>query len=334
MVPSTGDKLYVSSIGRVWQYNTQRRSWIDPKTPSVLRHGYPTVVHQKKIYRVHWLMAVAFIGPQPSPDHSVDHIAKYNGDWMRERADNRIENLRWATRAEQRSNQNPSAIRIDKRSNREEPPPDEVFRVVDGIEVSQFGRTRNRYGVSYTPVPNKGMEYAHVGTSRKMLHVLVARAFPEIVGVPKEDQNTVDHINQNKADNRAVNLRWATQSEQQFNTTRKLAAECNLHRVPVDYRPPESDTWVNCKSCSDASTDIRQRFNRFIAAQSISQFIKLHPSGGTIMLRQNVGWSFRRHVDGDSDACSSNNEDSPPQSADQQVTMQSLPESSSSDEEN
>jgi hypothetical protein len=298
-VPGTSGLLFVSSIGRVWQYNTQRRCWMPPKVPTVKRHGYPTTVHQQKIYRVHYLMAISFLGPQPSPDHSVDHIAKYDGDFERERADNRIENLRWATRKEQRQNQNRSTSRIDKRRSTDDSvPADEEFREVKGVLVSQYGRTRNRYGVAYTPLPNKGMEYALVGTTRLPLHVLVAQAFPKISGLASEGQTTVDHINRNKADNRAHNLRWASMSEQQRNTARQHGSQIidNL-KTAVEVCAPGEDTWKRYASCSDASRDIQVQYSRYIAPQSMAQLIKKHPLGATIRIRQNAGWSFRCPVD-------------------------------------
>lgn len=286
--------LWVSSIGRVWQYNKQRRKWTPAKTPTVLRHGYPTTVHNQKIYRVHYLMAIAFIGPQPSPEHTVDHIAKYNGDWQRERSDNRVENLRWATRKEQRENQGPVAPRIDRRAEAAVNIPEgEEFREVEGVLVSQYGRTRNFYGVEYTPLPNKSMEYALVGTRRRPVHVLVALAFPDLVAPPTEGQNTVDHIDRNKANNVASNLRWATKTEQQYNTSRPHADNISNHKEAVDVRAPGSSDWVTYSSCSSASRGIQKKHGRQIRAQSMAQFIKRHPNGGTIQLRQNAGWSFR-----------------------------------------
>jgi hypothetical protein len=46
---------------------------------------------------VHTLMALTFIGPRPSDQHSVDHM-------NRDRKDNKVGNLRWATREEQNQN--------------------------------------------------------------------------------------------------------------------------------------------------------------------------------------------------------------------------------------
>ena len=296
-VPGTNGLLRVSDIGRVWQFNTQRRKWMDPKTPTVLRHGYPSTVHQQKIYRVHYLMMVSFVGQPPSEAHTVDHIQKYDGDWKRERADNRLENLCWATKKEQSRNRGKSSRRIDSEANTADyhAPEDEMFILVKGVLVSQYGRTKNLRGLMYTPKPNKGMEYAHVGSSRMTLHVLIAKAFPEICGTPEEGQDTVDHIDRDKANNHATNLRWATKKEQQLNTTRQHGSQI-IHALKeaVEVKPPGADVWISYDSCSDAQRGIQLSHGRFIAPQSMAQLIKKYPEGATIRLRQNAGWSFRR----------------------------------------
>jgi hypothetical protein len=61
-------------------------------------------------------VASAFIGAAPSEEHSVDHIAKYDGDFIKERSDNRASNLRYANRKQQRANQKASSVRIDARA--------------------------------------------------------------------------------------------------------------------------------------------------------------------------------------------------------------------------
>lgn len=46
-----------------------------------------------------------------------------------------------------------------------------------------------------------------------LVHRGVAMAFPEICGLPDIFRNQIDHINCDKHDNRACNLRWVSQSE-------------------------------------------------------------------------------------------------------------------------
>jgi hypothetical protein len=293
-VPGFDGQLCVSTVGNIWQYNTQRRRWTSPKAPTVLRHGYPTTVHRKKIYRVHYLMGITFLGPQPSPQHTVNHIAKYDGDWERERRDNRVENLEWSTKKEQTAYRSKSTARIDAAELCETPLKDEEFREVDGILVSQYGKTSNHYDKIYTPLPNKGMEYALVGTTRKTFHRLVARAFPEICGVPAPGQTTVDHRDRDRSNNYASNLRWATPTEQQFNTGRKDPNEIQENlKDAVEVRAPGEQTYRFYSSYSEASRAIQALHAKRISPQSISQLIRKNPMGGTIRMRQNAGWSFR-----------------------------------------
>jgi hypothetical protein len=77
--------------------------------PSCNPNGYRLVYikmdgkKQNKLQLSH-LILEAFVGPMPSPQHTADHINK-------NRSDNRVKNLRWATKSEQASNRNAPKLR-------------------------------------------------------------------------------------------------------------------------------------------------------------------------------------------------------------------------------
>ena|SRR5690349_17160952 len=62
-------------------------------------YGYMTTSIQKKSFRVHYLVCLAFHGPNPIGKTEIDHINRI-------RSDNRAENLRWANREDQGKNKN------------------------------------------------------------------------------------------------------------------------------------------------------------------------------------------------------------------------------------
>ena len=170
--------------------------WSSPYTPAVNPSGY--VVTGSKHWRVHVLVAKAFLGPQPSANHTVDHID-------RNRSNNNVNNLRWANKQEQVENRNKNRTRTDVVGGADYP--GEEFRqtCLPFTMVSQFGRVLNsKSNKKYTPTPNAGSDYAR--TSDRLVHRLVAHAFPEIVGAPTLPDMTVDHIDRNKSNNRADNL--------------------------------------------------------------------------------------------------------------------------------
>jgi len=67
--------------------------------PRLDGNGYPYVWlyknSKRKIWKLHRLVAIAFIGQPPTPDHQVNHINGF-------RDDPRIENLEWVTPSENR----------------------------------------------------------------------------------------------------------------------------------------------------------------------------------------------------------------------------------------
>lgn len=93
-LPSIQEKLFVSTKGRV------RLDYLKsaiPKLGSLTEENYRLISIKGKQYKIHKLVALAFLGPQPSPSHTVDHIDKNNQN-------NCVENLRWATQKEQANN--------------------------------------------------------------------------------------------------------------------------------------------------------------------------------------------------------------------------------------
>lgn len=85
---------WVSSLGRYWKMR-EPRSAIFPAAGR--NDGYRTVDIDYTKVQLHDLIAEAFLPPRPSSKHTVDHI-------NRNSMDNRVVNLRWATKSEQMEN--------------------------------------------------------------------------------------------------------------------------------------------------------------------------------------------------------------------------------------
>ena len=349
-VPGFNNELYASSLGYIWQLNVKTATWMKPVKGNPKPYtGYVVIRHRGRGWRVHVLVALAFIGPKPSDSHTVDHIAKCDGDFIRERSDNRAVNLRWTTADVQLSNRNntherrgrgvivwkvgcskSSAVRFDNvcaacRSyglhpigvrnvatgkwvqtkgyhiefHDQEPFclfPDEEFRPVDGFLVSQYGRVTDRKSGAYnfTPKIHHGQEYATVGRQNFIFkfHRLVAKAWPDIVGPCPGEGYTVDHINRDKSDNCACNLRWATHSQQIINQTKSKLGNPRL-RHAVEAKPPGSDKWERYESMHDAVKQINSRYDTKLTQATFSMSIKINPRGRTLSNGVHSGWSIR-----------------------------------------
>jgi hypothetical protein len=83
------ENYYISSLGKVKHNDTILQQHLD--------NGYYRIYFNSKSFKVHRLVGFAFI---PNPDNKpfIDHINRI-------RNDNRVENLRWATNAENVINQ-------------------------------------------------------------------------------------------------------------------------------------------------------------------------------------------------------------------------------------
>lgn len=93
--------------------------------------------------------------------------------------------------------------------------PNEVWRPIDGVEVSNHGRVKTSHGVKtfgYKTI--QGYYTTTVNYKGLLVHVLVCTAFH---GPRPSSDHTVDHIDRVRDNNKAENLRWATHSEQVYN---------------------------------------------------------------------------------------------------------------------
>ena len=109
---------------------------------------------------------------------------------------------------------------------------EEIYKTVQGFEnyeVSNFGAVRNKT-TQRRLKGNNHMGYLRIGLSKDektkllFIHRLVALAF-----VDNPDKKTeIDHINNNKIDNNALNLRWCNRQENNRNTQ---VSKTNLNGV-------------------------------------------------------------------------------------------------------
>ena len=85
-------------------------------------------------------------------------------------------------------------------------------------QVSSLGRVRTKYGNVYTPKP-EASGYCRFQFNNKPLMVHRLVAFIHLGRPERPDQTQVDHIDNIKSNNRAINLRWASPRENLLNET-------------------------------------------------------------------------------------------------------------------
>ena len=111
-------------------------------------------------------------------------------------------------------------------------------------QVSSLGRYRNHLGVISTPKPcTSGYVYIEINGKLRLMHRVMAVAFD----LPRrDDQDTVDHIDNDPSNNRLDNLRWASRSEQirhSYATNDKRASSAPKQSKPVLGRELGTEEW-------------------------------------------------------------------------------------------
>ena len=135
--------------------------------------------------------------------------------------------------------------------------PGEKWKPYESASVSSFGRFKSSKGVVSTPEPTKS-GYVRVRVSRKthLIHRMMAIAFAL---ERRDDQDTVDHIDNNPSNNRLENLRWANRSEQtkhSFATNENRASGAQRQSKPVDGRKLGAEEWVTYTSSQGAAQQL------------------------------------------------------------------------------
>ena len=90
-IPNTNDMYYVSSHGRV--YSKRRKIFLKSCNNQTYRMILVSINKQRKAYKIHRLVAEAFIPKVSSDRHYVNHI---DGD----KTNNHVSNLEWVTHEE------------------------------------------------------------------------------------------------------------------------------------------------------------------------------------------------------------------------------------------
>lgn len=182
----------------------------------------------------------------------------------------------------------------------EEPIEGEVFRLVRGkFKVSQHGRlvVSRSEGFVYTPKPTPGRgPYVTVGSESVRFHVLVAEAWPEIVGpMPVGPNISLDHKDRDPANNAAINLRWSTQSDQLRNQTRKpTTAQSSVRKRAMYVRPPGGE-WILFESQHAAARYVSEQLGVKVRDGQLARYATSSMQGHTIKLKRSPMqfWSFK-----------------------------------------
>ena len=133
-------------------------------------------------------------------------------------------------------------------------------------QVSNLGRYRNHLGVISTPKPQRnGYVSIKINGKSHLMHRIMAVTFQLR---KRDDQDTVDHIDNNPSNNRLDNLRWASRSEQvrhSYATNKARGSNAPKQSKPVLGRALGTQEWTQYPSTKEAARALGL-FNSAISA--------------------------------------------------------------------
>jgi hypothetical protein len=127
-------------------------------------------------------------------------------------------------------------------------------KLTNKTQVSSLGRYKNYRGVISTPKPKtNGYVEIRINGKSHQIHRVMAVTFD----LPRrDDQDTVDHIDNDPSNNRLDNLRWANRSEQihhSYATNKKRASSAPKQSKPVLGRALGTQEWTQYPSTAEAA---------------------------------------------------------------------------------
>lgn len=100
------------------------------------------------------------------------------------------------------------------------------------IKISNMGRIKSNVGKILKGSNDKGYIRVSINDKKYFVHRLVGEAF-----LPNpDDLPTINHINEDKADNRAENLEWASLSHQQIHSLPNRMKHTDKGRVVSQWK--------------------------------------------------------------------------------------------------